>query len=93
MPHIDWTLSLSDILAYSGVALTLAWTLGRRLTHFEDTLKTHAGTLTEHSNQIARHDTKFDDAMEKLGELSGELQLLIGRTEFIAGRRGYDPKV
>lgn len=81
MPQIDWTLSLSDILAYAGFAAILAWRIGIRLTKLEATLDYHAKRLDDHSDRIALHSERFDKAMDKMSALANELQRLIGRSE------------
>jgi hypothetical protein len=62
--QIDWTLSLADVLAYGGIAITLAWTISRRLTKFESTLQVHADTLTQHERVVAETEQEIDCGRE-----------------------------
>lgn len=84
---VDWTLNISNVLAYIGAAGAMGYALLRRLDKFESTLHHHAKTLAEHSEKIGTHEEKFDHALDRISDLAGQLQRLIGRSEIFFERR------
>jgi len=88
MPHIDWTLSLSNLLGYVAGLVAVGWQLyhaiDKRVAVFEEIVNHHTTTLEAHADRMDKHE-------DRLLTLLGQLQRLIGRSEIELSRRESEP--
>lgn len=88
MPHIDWTISLSNLLGYVAALAALGWRLyhaiDKRVAVFEEIVNHHTKTLKTHDERMDKHE-------DRLISLLSQLQRLIGRSEVELTRRESEP--
>lgn len=81
MFQFDWTIDFGQILTliglllgFYGTAISLYHKIDKRMAGFEQTLLTHATTLTDHATRLERYE-------QVLFTITGDLQRVIGRVE------------
>jgi hypothetical protein len=87
MLTVDWTLSVANLLTYIGALIVIVWRASQRLDRLENQLREHDLRLESHKDQLERQDERYGEAFERVSGLAGELQRLIGRSEFYFGTR------
>jgi chromosome segregation ATPase len=85
--QFDWTLSVANLLTYLGVVVIVVWRASQRLDKLESKIEDHDRRLESHDQRIDKQDNRYGEAFERVSSLAGELQRLIGRSEFYFGTR------
>lgn len=78
MPTFNWEFSVWNVAVYLCGAAVILWrslvSVDKRVSVFEEILRAHASTLTQHAGRMDKHDERLLTVIERL-------QRLIGRSE------------
>jgi hypothetical protein len=87
MFQVDWTLSIANLLTYLAALVAIVWRVSQLLDRLENQMQEHDRRLAAHRDQLEKQDERYGEAFERVSGLAGELQRLIGRSEFYFGTR------
>ena len=98
VPHFDWSINFGQIAQGIGIVFAVYHAvlgayrkIQMDMAQMKSTLQTHAKTLSDHSEQMARSDSNHNERMTRyetaMFQVVSDLQRVVGRVEALMPER------